>query len=110
MKLPNRQNAYVPKEKLLDYLLSETHIDGKTKAKFFGSIGFNENNTSKLEQALLKVATKNRVKSISESIYGIKYVIDGEIQSPTGKVANLRTIWIIEPNKKMPRFVTAYPV
>lgn len=109
MKLPNSKNAYVPNEKLIDYLLSETHIDGRTKAKFFRSIGFNEGNISKLEMVLLKVATQP-VKNISESIHGIKYIIEGEIQSPTGKVAKLRTVWILEPDKKVSRFITAYPV
>ena len=110
MKLPNAKNAYIPKEKLTDYLLSETHTDGKTKAKFFRLIGLSEDNISKLEAVLLKVAATQPIKNISESIHGVKYVIDGEIQSPTGKVAKLRTIWIVEPVKNRPRFVTAYPV
>lgn len=110
MKLPNAKNAYIPKEKLLDYLLSETHIDGRTKAKFFRSIGFNADNISRLEAVLLKIATTQPVKNISESIHGIKYIIEGDIQSPTGKVARLRTVWILESDKTEPRFITAYPV
>jgi len=51
MKLPNGKRAYIPKEKLTDYILSETHAGGKSKAKFFRSVGFNETNTSVLEKS-----------------------------------------------------------
>ena len=44
MKLPNRENAYIPPRKLTEYLLSETHSIGKSKAKFFRAIGFDEEN------------------------------------------------------------------
>jgi len=34
MELPNKEKAYIPLAKLKDYLLSETHSVGKSKAKF----------------------------------------------------------------------------
>lgn len=111
MKLPFRENAYVPKEKLIDYLLSETHAGGKSKAKFFRSVGFNDSNISLLEKSLLKIArTTEEIKDMSESIHGVKYVIDGKIHTPSKKIVKVRTIWILEPNQKAPRFVTTYPV
>jgi len=39
MKLPDREKAYIPLLKIKDYLLSETHPIGKSKAKFFRSCG-----------------------------------------------------------------------
>ncbi|MGH7599609.1 MAG: DUF6883 domain-containing protein [bacterium] len=42
MKLPNREKAYIPPSKLRDYLLSETHVVGRGKAKFFRMFGFKE--------------------------------------------------------------------
>lgn len=42
--LPNAEDAYIPWEKLTDYLLSETHAVGKAKARFFRAHGYNENN------------------------------------------------------------------
>lgn len=110
MKLPFRENAYVPKEKLINYLLSKIHSDGKIKAKLFRRLGFNETNTSKLEKSLLNIAHTKEVKNIVQSIHGIKYVIDGEIKSPKGRILRLRTVWIIEPIQSRPRFITAYPV
>lgn len=110
MKLPNAKNAYIDQEKLTDYLLSETHSGGKSKAKFFRSLGFNETKIALLEKSLLNIAMTEEVKNISQSIHGIKYIIEGKIKTPSKKVARVRSIWILEPNQNKPRFVTAYPV
>lgn len=40
MKLPNAAAARVDFEKLTEYLLSETHPIGRTKAAFFQRLGF----------------------------------------------------------------------
>ncbi len=40
MKLPNREKAFVPREKIVDYLLSFVHKDGRAKAEFFTRFGF----------------------------------------------------------------------
>ena len=52
MNLENKEQAYIPVAKLLDYLLSETHPVGKSKAKYFRSLGFNETNIGSLKQGL----------------------------------------------------------
>ena len=56
MKLPNGKNAIVSKEKLTDYLLSETHATGKFKAKFFRNLGFDETNANLFEETIRKIA------------------------------------------------------
>lgn len=48
MKLPFRKNAYIPEAKLVDYLLSETHPVGSSKAKFFRGLGYDEGNVKQL--------------------------------------------------------------
>lgn len=40
MKLPNVGGAVVAQEKIIDYLLSDTHRDGRHKAVFFKRFGF----------------------------------------------------------------------
>lgn len=110
MRLPFRKSAYIPREKLTDYLLSETHTVGKLKAKLFRKVGFNETNVSLLEKSLLNIAYTQEVINIIDSIHGIKYVIDGEIKTPSGKILEIRTVWILEASKNDPRFVTTYPV
>jgi len=107
MKLPNRESAYVPTSKLKDYLLSETHVAGKSKAKFFRLLGFNENNVNYLEKGLIDIAQTQEIKEEVSSPHGRKYVIDGNLLTPN-KPVRIRTIWIIDKGKKAPRFITAY--
>ena len=105
MKLPYRKHASVSKIKLQEYLLSDTHEVGKFKAKFFKKIGFSTTDITLLEQAFLQIANSEEVKEVIQTIYGEKYVIDGEIN-----LVMIRTVWIIEKEQKYPRFITAYPV
>ena len=109
MKLPNREKAYIPISKLIDYLLSETHITGKTKSKFFRLFGFNESNLEMLEQGLLAIAKTQAIAEANPSAHGTKYVIDGSLFTPLNRFVKIRTVWIIEREQDTPRFVTAYP-
>ena len=110
MLLPNLEKAYILRKKLEFYLLSEVHTVGKSKAKFFRSIGFNETNIGALEQGLLKIGRTREVNEIVLSPHGVKYVIDGPLQTPSGRFLSVRTVWIIDPGSTAPRFVTAYPL
>ncbi len=110
MKLPNSKNAIISKDKLTDYLLSETHATGKFKAKFFRNLGFDETNVDLLEESIRKLAQGNDIKEESSSPYGRKYVIDGKIDTPSERHITVRTVWIIEKGQKRPRFITIYPV
>ncbi|MEW6718525.1 MAG: DUF6883 domain-containing protein [Chloroflexota bacterium] len=109
LQLPDKANAYVPPRKPVDYLLSETHAVGKSKAKFFRSLGFNKTTVSELEQGLLEIAQTGQVKERLDSPHGAKYVIDGPLRTPRGTFVQVRTIWIVE-EQQAPRFVTAYPI
>lgn len=109
MELPNKSRAYVPLEKVIDYLLSETHPVGKSKAKYFRSYGFNDENASDLAQGLLIIAQNFPVESSERSRFGVKYVLDGELETPNGDMIQVKTVWIIESGDDIPRFVTAYP-
>ena len=110
MKLQNKENAYIPTAKLLNYLLSETHPIGKSKARYLRSIGFNETNVNLLKERLITIAQSENVKETVFSSHGVKYIIDGLLQTPVGISTQIRTIWIIEKGQERPRFVTAYPI
>lgn len=110
MKLPNKNNAFVSQSKLEKYLLSNTHPVGKFKSRFFKSIGFSKGSSQKLKQSILEIAQGQSVKEVVTTKYGKKYIIDGLIKSSSGKVAKIRTVWVIEEDQEKPRFVTAYPV
>ena len=102
--------AHIPREKLINYLLSETHAVGKSKTKFFRKFGFDETNVSQLERALLTIAQQEQVVEINASVHGAKYVIDGLIRTPEGAVVRVRTVWIVETGQDASRFVTAHPL
>jgi len=109
MKLPNRENAYIPLSKLKNYLLSETHVVGRTKAKFLRGFGFDDKNIDFLEQALLSIAQNQEIDEVVSSPHGTKYVIDGSLKTPIGISVNMKTIWIVDKGQDRPRFVTAIP-
>jgi len=82
---------------------------GKSKAKYFRSYGFSDENASDLAQGLLAIAQSAPVESSERSPYGTKYIVDGELETPNGVMIQVRTIWIVEHGTEIPRFVTAYP-
>lgn len=110
MKLPQGENALISKEKLLNYLLSESHPVGSSKAKFFRGLGYNETNVEELAKSLLHIAQTSDVKSVRKLVYGINYLIEGVVKTPGGKTVTIITVWFIQKEKSRPSFVTAYPV
>lgn len=109
MKLPNRETAYIPSSKLADYLLSQTHAIGKSKAKFFQKLGFDTTNVDAFERGLREIAQEYEITEQISILQGEKYIIDGVLQTPIGRLVNIKTVWIIEKDEINPRFVTAYP-
>lgn len=109
MKLPSREKAYVPPRKLIDYLLSASHPVGRSKAKFFRSVGFDETNAEVLERGLIDIGRSEEVTEVEWTPHGIKYAVEGLLQTPTEGGKRIRTVWIIETGRESPRFVTAYP-
>ncbi len=110
MKLPYAKNVVIPKEKLVNYILSETHPTGKFKAKIFRKIGFDESKINTFEKELKQIADSEEIIKEITSKYGTKYIIDGQIKGSEGKAIKVRTIWIIEIGEIKPRFITIYPV
>lgn len=110
MKLPNRDEAYIPSAKLQGYLLSQTHSVGQAKAKFFREFGYDETNISRLETDLLAVAQNEEVADTLATPFGTKYILDGRLPTPANTIVNVRTVWIIEHGESKPRFVTAHPL
>ncbi|MGR3179296.1 MAG: DUF6883 domain-containing protein [Candidatus Anammoxibacter sp.] len=109
MKLPNRKFAYISNVKLVDYLLSETHPVGRSKARFFRSFGFDETNLDLLRERLITIAQSCEVQYQFPSPHGEKYIIDGLLKTPDNRSAKIRTVWIIDKNQDKPRFIIAYP-
>ncbi len=110
MKLPNYQKAEIDKNKITGYLLSFTHRDGRSKAKFFSQLGFTLNNWQEFATAIKQHILNNEVIKMESSVFGIRYIIEGELKTPVGKSPIIRSVWFIEKGDTIPRFVTAYPI
>jgi hypothetical protein len=110
LKLPNHQAAVVPAAKVTDYLLSHTHPDGRGKAKFFESFGFSADDWQTLAEALQRHGTAHEVTKIEPTPFGIRYVIEGMLETPDERVPLVRTVWFVDQEGDSPRFITAYPL
>lgn len=110
MNLPNAEHARVDRDKITDYLLSEEHPDGRSKAFFFQRFGFHIDLWAVFADALRRHGLANPVTVVCEATYGTRYVVEGEVETPDGRNPRVRTVWIVERGTTVPRLVTAYPV
>ena len=108
--LPDADHAYVDQAKITDYLLSPSHPDGRTKAEFFMRFGFRPGKWQELADALRAVGTSNPVVAVLESEHGVRYTVDGPMQTPDGRTPRVRTVWIVEPGTRAPGLITAHPL
>lgn len=110
MKLPSVEQAAVKREKITDYLLSDSHPNGRHKARFFAAFGFSMAAWQELANALLRQAMEHDVAKAESSPFGTRYVIDGKLFSPDNRNPMVRTMWFVESSDATPYFVTAYPL
>ena len=110
MRLPNREKTSVPREKIVDYLLSFVHKDGRAKAEFFTRFGFASESWEVLADALKSHAATHDVKKQEASPFGMRYIIEGELDAPDGRKPIVRVVWFIETETDVPRLATAYPL
>ncbi|HVO44098.1 MAG TPA: hypothetical protein VMT34_15825 [Aggregatilineales bacterium] len=110
MKLPNIENAIVVPSKITDYLLSETHPDGQTKAAFFAQFGFSVESWEVLARSLIQHAEANEVTAAVATPHGTKYVVEGVFSAPDGRAPTIRSVWLVEGSESSPRLITAYPL
>jgi hypothetical protein len=100
----------VEEKKVTRYLLNTYHPDGGSKARFFTDHGFTLSEWEIFAQALRNHAKDHPVKSIEETLFGTKYVIEGVIYSPEDKKFLIRTVWIVKIKEQHPILITAYPI
>ena len=109
MPIPNAQSAFIPPEKLADYLLNVTHPVGGPKARWFISLGYHPDSPDRLGDDLLEIVRDSSEYVDKVTRFGVKYTVRGQLESPNGSRANVRSVWITETDMPQPRFVTAYP-
>ena len=109
MNLPNPDRLIVEREKIVDYLLNPAHRYGASKARFFGEFGFRMEDWETLAQALREHGRQHEIVGTTETGFGPRYEIEGEIQVPDGRRPRIRTVWQLDRGQIAPRLITAYP-
>ncbi len=92
-----------------DYLLLAANPRSRGKPAFFHSLGFGLENAELLREALLEIAGSDAAEEGRSSPFGRKFEIRAILTGPSGRTAQINTVWIIETGTTAPRFVTAYP-
>ena len=110
MKLRGVERAEIRKAKIVEYLLSTTHRAGKSKAALFMEFGFEPQRWEEMDRALRQHAVDNEIVREEKTAFGTRYIIDGLLQTPDGRVLNVRTAWFIDDESDAPRFITAHPL
>lgn len=109
MTLPNSERAFIAPEKLKTYLLNTEHKRGGTKARLLAQFGYSVDNWEKLESAIRQYHCKAEVTLVRQTMYGTRYEIRAPIQTPTGRILAVRTIWQIDDGTDFPRLITLFP-
>jgi len=109
LQIPNADRAVIDPAKLHGYLLSRNHPVGRFKATFFLTLGYTSEGWRQLEadrrgQHLSQAATREE-----KTRYGQKYAIRATLVGPSGRSAEMVSVWVVRTGEEFPRFLTAYP-
>jgi hypothetical protein len=99
----------VSERKLLAYLLDPSHPIGGPKAAFLLSQGFSPADPLALARALVDHAARSPWRR-SPTPHGVKFVFEGVLESPSGKVSRIRSVWMQPHSGGAASLVTAYPL
>ena len=110
MRLPNADKLMVDREKVVDYLLNAAHRFGASKARFFAGFGFQVANWEVLAEALREHGRRREVARVRETGFGPRYVVEGELNTPSGRRPWVRTVWQMDEGMVAPRLISAYPL
>jgi hypothetical protein len=108
--LPQAHLAVVEERKITEYLLAPGHPAGRAKAAFFLRCGFRHADWTNLRDALRSHARSARVRSVIETEFGVKYILEGSLVAPNGRRPRIRAVWFVANGEPSPRLVTAYPL
>jgi hypothetical protein len=106
--LKNAHVAIIEPDKLTRYCLDLTHEDGRHKARVFESaLGFDQSNAGDLIRAIGTGIMVHKAEYVGETMHGLLWRVDLPLAGPGGS-ATVRTGWIYEKGKDVPRLTTAY--
>ena len=110
MMLPNARLSLVEREKITEYLLNAEHRFGASKARFFAEFGFEVEAWELLAESLRQHGRRYEVSRTRLTLWGPRYEVDGELNTPDGRTPRIRTVWQLDDGQIAPRLITAYPL
>ncbi len=87
---------------------STIHPVGRHKQRFFVAVGFSYDRPEDLVAAIRRVAREGMLRDETATRYGTKYIMDGWLVAPIGRVG-IRTVWIVPEGSLVPELVTGFP-
>jgi hypothetical protein len=106
--LPHGDQAILDIRKIEDYCLSPPHPRGRHKARVFReALDLQRSDAAWLRDVLLEAARWGEALRISTDAWGAHWRLDATLRRQ-GKVAVVRTIWIVRNGETSPRFVTCW--
>jgi hypothetical protein len=105
VKLP--EQVIITPDKLLRYLLLPR--EENDKSRFLAAAGYPLATWEVLEHDLRELAKSQVISELETSSYGIKYMVRGTSNGPSGRTLHVMTIWITLAATGETRFVTLFP-
>jgi hypothetical protein len=106
--LPHAEVATCAVRKLTHYCLDPTHPRGRHKARVFReALGITLADAEWLRETLLNEAAAAEATEVATDAFGRRWRVDVLIVR-RGRVAMVRTLWIVRSGETIPRFVTCW--
>lgn len=100
-------SAIISVDKIKNYLLSPRKRNDKSK--WLSSAGYDLSNWEKLETDLRRQILNLDAMFSSKSEFGDLFEISGTLRGPNSKLLSVSSIWMIEYETKLTKFITMYP-
>lgn len=109
MRIPEADSAIIEEQKIVQYLLNTDHRRGGSKAALLLQFGYTPTTWQRLADDLRRDHLGRDVDLTRTTPYGERYEIRAAIQTPSGRLLTVRSIWQIDTGSASPRLITLYP-
>jgi hypothetical protein len=86
-----------------------SHKRGGPKARLLLNVGYRSDDPQSLESDLRIQHLSLDVTCTHQNLYGVVYEIEGPITTPNGKSVRFCSVWQVDTDTDVPRFITMYP-
>jgi hypothetical protein len=107
--LPQADQAILPPEKFLDYILNPDHERGRHKARVFRSaLGIARKDWEYLRDQIVARLPSAPFTSVSPTPFGFRYEVPMLMEGLNGKTHEVITAWIVRNEGDPPQLISAY--